>query len=327
MSESRLFLFLTLSLSLFAYVGGPQLTVQNTFAEPRTRVNLNGRDYPVFFNDGDSFRVLQGDLKGSKARLAGFNTLESYGPVHSWGDWTTKELYVVAKLGTKNAQNGVWKCTSDMAKDTYGRILWHCPDLAEDQIRKGLAHALSITSESARTSYVEAQKEAIENKAGIWAHGIPEYVLTSIHSVDERSGDRPAYNRLVSVVDGHSLKWKHRDVYDECQNVCWEPKREEQVDRFIQRFIKRLSGETKRSQEELQKMANTPDFKAQMDRSLKQKTLLAWQDKPFNEKAKTMFESMKKEGWVDAANSTLKTCMVYVDFRRRFGAARAICLK
>ena len=305
------------------------LIASSSFAETKTRVKLNGKFYPVYFNDGDSFRVLRGDLKDSKARLAGFNTLESYGPVHSWGDWTTKELYVVAKLGTKNAQKGIWECTSDLSKDTYGRYLWVCPTLSEDQIRKGLAHALNITSESSPKRYVDAQREAVQARRGIWAHGVPEYVLTSIHSVNERSGDRPAYNRLVSVVDGHSMKWKHRDVYDECQNVCWEPKRSEQVDRFMTRFLRLLKKEVDESTQALidEKLKDKETLIQKLDQSLSQKTLLLFQDESFKTQANSVFETMKTAGWVDAANSQLKTCMIYVDFRRRFGADRAVCLK
>jgi endonuclease YncB( thermonuclease family) len=300
-----------------------------SFADTKTRVKLNGKFYPVFFNDGDSFRVLRGDLKDSKARLAGFNTLESYGPVHSWGDWTTKELYVVAKLGTKNAQKGIWECTSDLSKDTYGRYLWKCPDLSEDQIRKGLAHALNITSNSSPKRYVDAQRDAVKARRGIWAHGVPEYVLTSLHSVAERSGDRPAYNRLVSVVDGHSLKWKHRDVYEECQDVCWEPKRSEQVERFIVRFTrllkKELDSSTQTALDEV--IQNDTTFTQKMDESLTQNTLLTFSNTPFKAQADSVFKSMATAGWVEAANSQIKTCMIYVDFRRRFGADRAVCLK
>ena len=115
-------------------------------------------------------------------------------------------------------------------------MLWRCVGLSTDQIRKGLAHAMSITKESAAPEDVAAQKEAVEAKRGMWAHGIPEYVLTSIHSVNERSGDRPAYNRLVSSVDGHSLKWQHRDEYKECQNVCWAPSSEDRLNRFVARW-------------------------------------------------------------------------------------------
>ncbi|MBR57207.1 MAG: nuclease [Myxococcales bacterium] len=191
-------------------------------AEPATLVYLNGKATPVFFNDGDSFRVLAGPLAGSKARLQGFNSLESYGAVHSWGTWHARELYVNAKLATLNARKGVWNCTSDMKRDTYGRILWDCPDLAVDQIKKGLAHAMTVTSDPASPVLLSAQKEAIDNRRGMWAHGVPEYVLTSLHSIEERPGQSQTYNRLVSSQDGHSKKWKHSNRYSECQKVCHE---------------------------------------------------------------------------------------------------------
>jgi endonuclease YncB( thermonuclease family) len=291
---------------------------------PRTRVNLNGKDYPVYFNDGDSFRVLSGDLKDTKARLAGFNTLESYGPVHSWGTWTKKELYVVAKMGTYNGREGVWTCTSDLSKDTYGRILWRCPGLSEDQIKKGLAHAMSITPEPADARDVKAQRYAVKNKRGMWAHGVPEYVLTSIHSVDERSGDRPAYNRLVSSVDGHSLKWEHRDQYEECQDVCWRPTESDRVRRFADRLMKRPAmteiapGYTQEERDQLVKAY------LKGDRALAEVTLK--EDAHRQPLLKTLAE-MDDQGWVEAALSEVETCMLYVDFRRRFGAARAVCLK
>ena len=90
-----------LCLALAGAVAEPSTT---RAGEPQTMVFLNGKAVPVFFNDGDSFRVLSGSMKGSKARLAGFNTLESHGPVHSWGDWTVKEMYVLAKMATLHAR-------------------------------------------------------------------------------------------------------------------------------------------------------------------------------------------------------------------------------
>src|SRR5205085_516960 len=44
-------------------------------AEPQTLVVFNGEAVPVYFNDGDTFRLLQGRYSGASARLAGFNTL------------------------------------------------------------------------------------------------------------------------------------------------------------------------------------------------------------------------------------------------------------
>jgi endonuclease YncB( thermonuclease family) len=189
-------------------------------AEPRTKVILNGKVVPVYFNDGDSFRVLAGEYKDAKARLFGFNTLESYGAVHQWGRWTRKELYVLAKMGTYHGRDGVWECETDGNTDTYGRMLVWCPKLAEQQIRLGYAHVMSIDDDPGKPELVAAQQDAIANRRGIWAHGVPEFILTSIHSKEEDVDGKGTYNRLVSSADGHSVKWRHRDRYRECERVC-----------------------------------------------------------------------------------------------------------
>lgn len=306
----------TLSILVFCLWGGSAL------ANPQTSVTLNGQIAPVFFNDGDSFRVLSGELKGSKARLAGFNTLESYGAVHSWGNWTKKELYALAKMGTYNAREGTWTCTSDLSTDTYGRYLWVCPDLVVDQIKKGYAHAMSVTAESAGANAVAAQKEAVDNKRGIWAHGVPEYVLTSLHSTEEQSSDRATYNRLVSSVDGHSLKWKHNEKYEECQDVCWKPSQEDRYQRFTKRFAKHqaVSSWISVYDEATQSNNMTAFLNGKQNQA-------SWKEDSHKESAQKAFADMKEAGWVDAAHSDIETCMLYVDFRRRFGASRAVCLK
>jgi len=205
-----------------ATVGAVLLTPthEGIAADAKTKVILNGKAVPVHFNDGDSFRVLSGEFKDTRARLAGFNTLESYGAVHQWGGWTTKELYVLAKMGTYNGRNGVWECETDGATDTYGRMLVWCPSLAEDQIRKGLAHVMSINDDPGKPALVAAQQEAIAARRGIWAHGVPDFVLTSLHSKEEDVDGRGTYNRLVSSADGHSVKWRHTTRYAECDRVC-----------------------------------------------------------------------------------------------------------
>ena len=305
-----------LSMIIFCVWGG------NALANPRTSASLNGQIAPVFFNDGDSFRVLSGELKGSKARLAGFNTLESYGAVHSWGNWTKKELYALAKMGTYNAREGTWACTSDLSTDTYGRYLWDCPDLVVDQIKKGYAHAMSVTPDAAGANAVAAQKDAVKNKRGIWAHGVPEYVLTSLHSTEEQSSDRATYNRLVSSVDGHSLKWKHTDKYEECQDVCWKPSKTDRYQRFAQRFAKHKAVSSWiGAYDEATQNTNISAF---LDG---QKEKAAWKESTHQAAAQKAFDDMKEAGWVDAAHSDIETCMLYVDFRRRFGASRAVCLK
>ncbi len=188
-------------------------------ARPQTKVFLNGVPAPVFFNDGDSFTVLGGQHEGIRTRLAGYNTLESFGAVHRWGDWNAHELYVVAKMATMNARRGVWHCHSDMNRDGYGRTLWTCPDLVLDQLRKGLAHVMLVSDDDAPAEHLAAMRSAQAEKRGIWAKGIPEFVLTSLHSKDE-GYEGTNYNRLVSTANGKSTKWIHNDIYKECQEVC-----------------------------------------------------------------------------------------------------------
>jgi len=188
-------------------------------ARPASRVFLNGVPTPVYFNDGDSFSVLGGAHEGSKARLSGFNSLESFGGVHRWGSWSAQELYVNSKMATLNGRRGVWHCYSDLKRDGYGRILWHCPDLALDNLRKGLAHAMTITAEPAAPELIEAQRLAQLEKRGMWAHGVPKYIVTSTHSNDEGYAGK-TYNRLISTEDGHSEQWLHNDNYKECEEVC-----------------------------------------------------------------------------------------------------------
>lgn len=292
-------------------------------AESQTKIILNGKAVPVHFNDGDSFRVLAGEYKDAKARLFGYNTLESYGAVHQWGGWTAKELYVLAKMGTYNGRDGVWECETDGKTDTYGRILVWCPKLAEDQIRKGYAHVMSVDDDPGKPELVAAQRDAIAHRRGIWAHGVPEFILTSIHSKEEDVDGRGTYNRLVSSVDGHSVKWRHDDRYAECDRVC------DYVYEVDVRLLDTLVPEAKAdtalagwfgSLSDAQVRSVLHDFAKfrHINREIapdQREPLLAalkvWADQgKFGDQARR-----------EAA------CMIHVPFERRFGGGRAECLK
>ena len=218
-SRTHVHLFGTLFVGRCLLIALGLLSASIAGAKPETRILLNGRPTPVYFNDGDSFTVLGGPLKDTKTRLSGFNTLESFGPAHRWGTWDPHELYVVAKQATLNARQGEWHCTSDMKRDSYGRMLMFCPDLIDDDIRKGLAHAYSVDEKPADAHQLELQKLAQAEKRGMWAKGIPPFILTSLHSADEGAGEK-TYNRLISTDDGHTEEWKHQDNYVYCQWVC-----------------------------------------------------------------------------------------------------------
>jgi endonuclease YncB( thermonuclease family) len=292
--------------------------------QPKTKVIFNGKSAPVFFNDGDSFSVLGGTYTGAKARLFGYNTLESHGPVHQWGTWTTKELFTMAKMATMFARKGVWTCDSEGKTDTYGRMLTWCPDLAEEMVRQGWAHAMSVDDTPAKPELIEAQKEAIANKRGLWAHGVPEFVLTSLHSVEEDVDGTGTYNRLVSTEDGHSVKWRHTDRYTECDRVCHmvyevdETKLGEFIaalkqDGTAQKIIGSLSDD------EVASMAREYMAHRHVNRTVKPDD---------REKlAEHLDRNYVKQGAFGNPKKREDSCMVHVLFERRYGEGRAACLK
>ena len=291
---------------------------------PESKVFLNGKPVAVFFNDGDSFRILRGRHKGARARLAGFNTLESHGPVHQWGDWTEKEMYVLAKMATLHARRGVWHCTSESKLDSYGRMLLSCPDLAEEMIRLGYAHALTVTDDPSDEKLLAAQREAQEQKRGIWAHGIPEYIVTSIHSVEEDVRGRGTYNRTVDTRDGHSVMWRHVNRYEECQRVCKykyavdEAKLAEVLTAFkadanAAKLIEGLSDEALTTA-----VRNFATFR-HFDREIPVER--RWD-------LIQLFEGYLKAGWFgEIPPGTEVSCMRHIDFKRRYGTGKAACLK
>jgi endonuclease YncB( thermonuclease family) len=288
-----------------------------------SRVFLNGIATPVYFNDGDSFEVLAGELKGTKARLSGYNSLESFGPVHRWGAWTGKELYTYAKLAQLNARRGVWNCESDLSRDTYGRILWFCLDLAVDQVRKGLAHAMSVDEQPGVPEIVAAQQDAIRNKRGIWAHGAPAFVITSAHSADEGGGkDGKTYNRLVSTADGHSASYRHNDNYAVCDWVCGNERpipagsAEKAVTALLAHptagpIARQMEGSLLRIASEFGHLG----YFVGVDDSAAESALTA-----------ALSEFDAQGGFGDAKREPA-SCFLYVPFEQRFNQARAECLK
>jgi endonuclease YncB( thermonuclease family) len=285
--------------------------------EAVTKVFINGRATPVSFNDGDSFRPLAGPYKGSQSRLAGFNTLESFGPVHSWGTWTEREMWVLAKLATKNAQRGVWHCETDGKRDGYGRLLMFCKDLAKSHIEQGLAMVMSVDQTPGDAELIDAQRSAVAAGRGMWAHGVPTYVLSSLHATSEGGGkDGKTYNRLVSTLDGHSEKWLHEDDYAECQRVC--------------RRGQRLSPEGLGA-------AVTAVRKLDGLGAVDERDVLRWADEVLSfgkvtsggdarDRVDGVLGALREQGVLTAA-AVDDSCHVYVDFRRRFGGDRALCLR
>lgn len=185
---------------------------------------LNGTRVAVRWTDGDSFNIQEGENKGSGTRLVGYNTLEAYGPVHSWGEWTARELYELAKKSSTVAAAQEWECTTDFNRDGYKRLLIKCPKLAIEMARSGHGLAYAVDGEKPDPEVLAAQQEAIKAKRGMWEKGTTNGVITSLHSVGEDGSDEDekpeAYNRVVDTRTGQALKRKHTNTYGTCEKVC-----------------------------------------------------------------------------------------------------------
>lgn len=286
-------------------------------ADTLTKVFINGRATPVYFNDGDSFRPMSGPYKGSQSRLSGYNTLESFGPVHSWGTWTEKEMWVIAKLATKHAQHGVWHCETDGKKDGYGRLLMFCKDLAKSHIENGFASVMMVNEDAGDTELIDAQRSAINNRRGMWSHGVPTYVLTSLHSANEGGGkDGKTYNRLVSTIDGHSEKWLHNDDYAECAKVCRDQKRltADALPKVAER-LRAVDGAAGLSDIDVIRFVDE---------------YLSFGGATSGGRLRSGLDGALKALDAEKALTTTTahdSCHIYVDFRRRFGGDRAVCLR
>lgn len=287
-----------------------------------TRVYINGRPTTVRFSDGDSFRILEGEHAQRNTRLAGFNTLESFGPAHQWGDWHPYELYVVAKQATYNAARGVWHCTTDNSADGYGRLLLDCPDLAVDQIRKGYAHTMEVDDVPSRPAYIRAQQEAMRERRGMWAHGVVDFVLTSLHSRDEDPTRPTHYNRLVSTRDGHSEAWEHRDRYAECSWQCATIARADAT--RVREAARRLRSDPEVAPA-LVELTN-PLLIEIVDRYARLGELPEYTPEPVRAALLPKLSAAKQAGQLGDTEQVRGACMLYADFRRRYGQNRASCL-
>jgi micrococcal nuclease len=184
-------------------------------------VTIGGETMTVRWSDGDSFKFKDGPYEGSGVRLTAYNTLESYGPVHRWGKWTAQELYAIASHSKDLASSQDWDCTTTGERDGYRRLLVSCPGVALHMVSAGHAHVFGIDDPVA-PELLAAQKTAQKKKVGMWAKGVPDVIITSLHSADEgwEDGAEGPYNRVADARTGMSEKRHHHDVYATCQEVC-----------------------------------------------------------------------------------------------------------
>ena len=195
-----------------------QEITKSTEEKMNPSIILDGVSISVVWDDGDTFHGKNADGKKIKARLAGYNTLESYGPVHQWGDWTEKELYAFAKESGVFASKTVWECAATKKGGGYGRVLVDCPELRRAMLENGYAHPFSIGGPAPEAD-IKALRVGVDSKAGIWAKGAPKSLITSLHSKDEKP-DKNEYNRVCDLTTGECSERIHADVYETCQKVC-----------------------------------------------------------------------------------------------------------
>lgn len=207
-----------LGLALCALLAALPATLA-TAQEGGAHILLNGETVRVRWSDGDSFRILEGTYADTSVRLSGYNTLESYGPVHRWGEWTPQELYEIAHAASEFTSAGVWTCTTDGSRDHYERLLVSCPELTLAMVASGFGHLFAIDA-PATPDQLAAQAGAQAAHLGIWEKGVPPAIVSSLHSAAE--GGEHIYNRIVSTTDGTSTQLTHADTYEVCQEVCIE---------------------------------------------------------------------------------------------------------
>lgn len=182
---------------------------------------LGGVATRVLWSDGDSFKFLDGARAGRGSRLQGYNTLETYGPVHRWGDWTREELWAFAKGSAAVAASRTWECTTKGLPDKYGRLLVECPDLRRHMIRSGTGHVYPFDQDP-DPELVALQLEARLKEIGMWAKGRPEVVLTSVKPAREGRSGQDWY---VNGRTGESDRRGHQSEYQICEEVCITPLR------------------------------------------------------------------------------------------------------
>jgi len=183
-------------------------------------LRLDGRETRVRWIDGDTFKVDSGPLEGFSTRLAGYNTLETFGPVHRIGAAGPAALWQVARDAAPLLARREWRCTTLGRRDGYGRALVACPDAALALIRAGLAMVFAMDGPP-DAALLAAQREAQAARAGLWAGGVPPLILTSVHSDGEQGlGARGAYDRVVDTGTGRATPRPHRRRYATCEEVC-----------------------------------------------------------------------------------------------------------
>jgi micrococcal nuclease len=188
-------------------------------AGARGEVVLDGERVPVRWTDGDSFRIGGGRWTGRRARLAGVNALETFGPVHRFARATPADLLAIARSTAALAASQAWACDASGEADRYGRLLVSCPAAALALVSRGHAMAYALEG-AAAPALLAAQRDAQRRRAGMWAWGVPREIVASVHSADEPGAAAGAYDRIVDVESGAARPRAHARRYATCEEVC-----------------------------------------------------------------------------------------------------------
>ncbi len=181
------------------------------------QVVLDGVLTDVRWDDGDTFMV---PTTGLKARLDGYNTLESYGAVHRFGPGEV-ELFALSSKATDMARSTAWKCTVQEGSGGYGRSRVDCPGLRKALLEAGFAHAFVVKGKAPEADLL-AQKVGMDAAVGMWSKGVPSGIITSVHSIDEKPGQTSTYNRILDPLTGVASKHSHTNTYAACEWVCMD---------------------------------------------------------------------------------------------------------
>ncbi len=201
--------------------GGPPTATPSATLEPIglpvDQLIIDGETVSVHWPDGDSLDIEDGRYRGQSARIAGYNTLEGYGAVQRWGDWSYTDLAEASSPSTDLARSQAWTCTNTGEEGAYNRILLECEPLMMEMLRRGLAHLFTI-HDPISAAAIAAQQDAQRARRGIWAQGVPEAILTSVTSTAD--GNRTTFNRYVDTRNGQAERDFHDEQYAPCEDVC-----------------------------------------------------------------------------------------------------------
>ena len=229
-------------------------------------------------------------------------------------------------LSTPSRPRSTAGAACGIALQKVKRRLWPhvgpCPDLVVDQVSKGLAHVYNVDDSPSKPEYVRAQIEAQKAERGMWAKGVPEFILTSTHSAAEGLGDK-TYNRLISTRDGHTEKWKHQETYRECQWVC-------AVDHNYDEEALDAAAARMRADSKLGPLlADFYNFhlKEFAARYLRKGEVPEYVPRQARSPLQKWLAREKKAGRLGSIERVKGSCMIFAEFERRYGNGRASCVR